>query len=113
MPRFHLHRIQRMIDNPRAEDITPGLEAAMYLHWITLYEHDPKRFAALEPKLPELRKHLADYVAHARDVDGGREGTDRLFRAGVGIPACGVRGHAAEDREAAVVRHSYGSELPV
>jgi hypothetical protein len=63
-----------MIDNPRAEDITPGLEVAMYLHWISLYEHDPKRFAALEPKLPELRKHLADYLSlTAREIEAHLE----------------------------------------
>jgi hypothetical protein len=63
MPRFHLHRIQRMCDNPSAEKITPGLEAAAYLHWITCYEHEPQKFLAVEPQLPELRRHLADYLA--------------------------------------------------
>jgi hypothetical protein len=63
MPRFHLHRIQRMCDNPSAEKITPGLEAAAYLHWITCYELDPTKFTAVEPQLPELRRHLADYLA--------------------------------------------------
>ncbi|HMF85276.1 MAG TPA: hypothetical protein VK598_02900, partial [Nitrospiraceae bacterium] len=62
MARFLLHRIQRMIENPAAEKITPGLEAAAYLHWITCYERDPKKFVAVEPQLPELRKHLAEYL---------------------------------------------------
>ena len=61
MDNFHLHRIQRMTQSPAAENITPGLEAAMYLHWITCYEHDPEKFALLEPQLPELRKQVADY----------------------------------------------------
>jgi hypothetical protein len=63
MPKFLLHRIQRMCDDPSAEKITPGLEAAAYLHWITCYEHEPKKFLAVEPQLPELRQHLADYLA--------------------------------------------------
>jgi hypothetical protein len=62
MAKFLLHRIQRMTGNPAAENITPGLEAAAYLHWITCYEREPERFAAVEPELPELRRHLADYL---------------------------------------------------
>ena len=62
MPKFLLHRIQRMVNKPAEEKITPGLEAAAYLHWITCFEHDPKKFVAVEPQLPELRKHLADYL---------------------------------------------------
>lgn len=62
MLKFLLHRIQRMTGNPAAEKITPGLEAAAYLHWITCYEHDPERFATVEPQLPELRQKVADYL---------------------------------------------------
>src|SRR4051794_28548879 len=62
MAKFLLYRIQRMTTNPAEENITPGLEAAAYLHWITCYERDPKKFLAVEPQLPELRKHLADYL---------------------------------------------------
>ncbi len=61
MAKFHLHRIERMTTNPAEAKITPGLEAAAYLHWITCYERDPKSFAALESQLTELRKELADY----------------------------------------------------
>ena len=62
MSKFILHRIRRMTVNPAAENITPGLEAAAYLHWITCHEHDPERFVCVEPQLPVLRKHLADYL---------------------------------------------------
>jgi hypothetical protein len=62
MSKFLLHRIRRMNVNPAAENITPGLEAAAHLHWITCHEHDPERFICLRPQLPELRKHLADYL---------------------------------------------------
>jgi len=62
MFKFLLHRIRRMTGNPAAEDITPGLEAAAYLHWITCHEHDPEKFAAVGPQLPELRRQLADYL---------------------------------------------------
>src|SRR4051812_24198418 len=62
MSKFLLHRIERMTENPAKEKITPGLEATAYLHWITCCERDPKRFSVVEPQLPELRKHLADYL---------------------------------------------------
>jgi len=62
MPKFLLHRIQRMTQNPAAENITLGLEAAAYLHWITCHERDPERFAAVAPQLPVLRKHVAYYL---------------------------------------------------
>jgi hypothetical protein len=62
MSKFLLHRIRRMTTNPAAENITLGLEAAAYLHWITCHEHDPERFVCLRPQLPELRKLLADYL---------------------------------------------------
>lgn len=62
MPKFLLYRIQRMAENPAAENITPGLEAAAYLHWITCYEREPDRFVAVAPQLPVLRQHLADYL---------------------------------------------------
>ncbi len=63
MPKFILHRIRRMTQNPALENITPGLEAAAYLHWITCYERDPRKFTCVEPQLPELRRHVADYFA--------------------------------------------------
>jgi hypothetical protein len=62
MAKFLLHRIQRMTGNPAAENITPGMEAAAYLHWITCYEREPEKFAAVEPQLPELRRHLGDFI---------------------------------------------------
>src|SRR5579864_9556793 len=62
MSKFLLHRIRRMSVNPAAENITPGLEAAAYLHWITCHEREPERFICVEPQLPVLRKHLADYL---------------------------------------------------
>lgn len=90
MPRFILHRIVRMNQNPGAENITPGLEAAMYLHWLTCYERDPKKFACLEAQVSELRKNVAEYfeltaqettahlelmeATHAED-DGAAKGT--------------------------------------
>jgi len=63
MAKFLLHRIQRMTQNPAAEDITPGLEAAAYLHWLTCYEHDPVRFEpVLGAKVPELQQQVATYL---------------------------------------------------
>lgn len=62
MAKFLLHRIRRMTENPAAANLTPGLEVAAYLHWIMCYEHEPEKFTAVEPQLPELRKNLADYL---------------------------------------------------
>lgn len=61
MPKFILHRIVRMNQNPGAEKITPGLEAAMYLHWFSCYEHDPEKFEVLGPQVPELKNRVAEY----------------------------------------------------
>lgn len=96
MPKFILHRIVRMNQNPGAENITAGLEAAAYLHWITCHEHDPKRFALLKPQLPELRKQVAEYFelaaqetdAHlelmaAAQEEGGEARGTRDFKAAV------------------------------
>ena len=62
MAKFLLHRIRRMTENPSAANLTPGLEAAAYLHWITCHAREPERFAAVAPQLSELRKNLADYL---------------------------------------------------
>lgn len=61
MPKFILHRIVRMNQNPSAENITPGLEAAMYLHWLSCHEHDPQKFDAIGPQVRDLKKQVADY----------------------------------------------------
>lgn len=62
MSRFHIHRIQRMVQNPAQEKITPGLEAAAYLHWITLHESDPEKYSNVAEQLPKLRQEVGDYL---------------------------------------------------
>lgn len=87
MAKFLLHRIQRLTGNPAAENITPGLEAAAYLHWITCHEHDPERFVAVAPQLPELRRHVADYLDLTARVTAAQLELMAATQAGVGAVA--------------------------
>lgn len=61
MSKFLLHRIQALLDgNPRGP-VTPGLEAAVYVHWLSLYETNPERYLMVREQVPELRVELAAY----------------------------------------------------
>ena len=84
MAKFILHRIQRMTTNPAAENITPGLEAAAYLHWITCHEHDPERFDCVADQLPKLRQHVADYLDLTARVTAAQLELMAATSAGVG-----------------------------
>src|SRR5881394_949973 len=105
MAKFHLHRIQRMATDPAGEKITPGLEAAAYLHWITCHERDPKGFLAVEPQLPELRQHLADYLElTARETEAHLE----LMAATQGNEDSGRAVTGTRDFEAAPAQEAPG-----
>ena len=54
MSKLLLYRLERMVENPAEEKITPGLKAAACLHSITRHERDPKKFPASERQLADL-----------------------------------------------------------
>jgi hypothetical protein len=61
MGKFLLHRIQALLDGRPHGPVTPGLEAAVYVHWLSLYESNPQKYLAVEEEVPSLRVELAAY----------------------------------------------------
>ena len=61
MGKFLLHRIQALLDGKPRGPVTPALEAAVYVHWLSLYETNPERYVVVREQVPELRVELAAY----------------------------------------------------
>lgn len=61
MGKLLLHRIQALLDGRPHGPVTPGLEAAVYLHWLSLYESNPQQYLAVQEEVPSLRVELAAY----------------------------------------------------
>lgn len=100
MGKFLLHRIQALLDgNPRGP-VTPGLEAAVYVHWLSLYETNPERYVVVREQVPELRVELAAYFdLAARQTSAHLELCEALQRGDVA--AVGTRDFESADPDTA------------
>jgi hypothetical protein len=62
MSKFLIHRVADVINGRHTGPVSPGLEAAIYAHWTTLYDSDPVKHVALEEALVPMRIELHDYL---------------------------------------------------